>query len=100
MGLRSWSAVLSLAAGAGTAAVISRRRSRVLTRPPAMAGVDGLGEPEPATDAARQPVAEAPAAPAEAVAEGTDDAITKLDEARERLRRRADELRDDIARTE
>lgn len=107
--LNRWTAVITLAAGAGSAAAVSRRLARGRNRVPRMAGVDGLGEPlreEPAPLVADIPTTPSALVPAAAVFAGPEangdpgaapDAIAALDEARDRLRRRADELRQEIA---
>lgn len=91
----STSALLGAAAGVGAAAAkaYARRQDR-RTRPPASAlGVDGLGEQEPLEVApptlTAPPVTPPPAAPTTAT---VNDDIAALDEARNRLRARADEL--------
>lgn len=100
----STSALLGAAAGVGAALARARRPRRVVLPPRETMGVDGLGEVQSADlgdtppSPAEQHGAASLAAPAEAVAESTapstsaDDAIRALDEARDRLRRRADEL--------
>ena len=103
LGLRwSTSALVGVAAGAGAALARARRPRRAAMPPRTSVGVDGLGE-FPADDV--DPTASAPArvpelsAPPGAPDPGGDeasaaasDAIRALDEARARLRRRADEL--------
>jgi hypothetical protein len=83
--LTRWAALAGLAAAAGAGAAVAATRRRRPAAAPPLAGVDGLGEP------AR--VEEVPPAP-EATHE--DDAIAALDAARDRLRRRAEDLRREI----
>lgn len=103
MGLKwSTSALVGVAAGAG-AALARARRPRYAVMPPRVSvGVDGLGE-FPADDVEPGAPLTRPApeltAPPEVAGRGGDaasaeagDAIRALDEARLRLRRRADEL--------
>ena len=84
--LTRWAALAGLAAAAGAGAAVAATRRRQPAAAPALAGVDGLGEPARVEEAP-------PAAPA---VSHDEDAIAALDAARERLRRRADDLRREI----
>ena len=104
MGLvNRWTALFTLAAGAATAAGVSRRLQQPGRRVPRMAGVDGLGEPfggeaPEATsggDAAIAHPASGQASP-DVDAPAGDDPIAALDSARDRLRRQAEDLRREI----
>ncbi len=93
----STTVLLGAAAGLGAAVAGARRAARIGGpargyRPPPAAslGVDGLGE-VPADDADALPYPPA-SSEAPAVAPGGDDAAAALDEARARLRQRADDL--------
>lgn len=88
--LSRWAALAGLAAAAGAGAAAATRRRRSPASAPALAGVDGLGEPARLEEAPPPPIA----APVEAHAD--EDAIAALDAARDRLRRRAEELRREI----
>jgi len=87
--LSRWAALagFAAAAGAGAAAAVTRRRRPPATAP-SFAGVDGLGEPARAEDT--------PAAAPPPEVRHDEDAIAALDAARERLRRRAEDLRREI----
>jgi hypothetical protein len=87
--LSRWAALagFAAAAGAGAAAAVTRRR-RPPAAAPSFAGVDGLGEPARMEDS--------PAAAPPTEVHHDEDAIAALDAARERLRRRAEDLRREI----
>lgn len=87
--LSRWAALAGLAAAAGAGAAAATRRRRIPASAPALAGVDGLGEPARLEEAP-------PAVVAQDAAPHDDDAIAALDAARDRLRRRAEELRREI----
>ncbi|MCC6831031.1 MAG: hypothetical protein IT200_06760 [Thermoleophilia bacterium] len=86
--LSRWAALAGLAAAAGAGAAAATRRRKSTPGAPALAGVDGLGEPARLDDA--PPPVPAPEVPHD------EDAIAALDAARDRLRRRAEELRREI----
>lgn len=86
--LSRWAALAGLAAAAGAGAAAATRRRRSTPTAPALAGVDGLGEPARLEDA--PPPAAGPPVTHD------EDALAALDAARDRLRRRAEDLRREI----